>query len=694
MAGTSNTKRIAKDFKEICNDPPLDMSVQLGTDGDMHKWIVNIKGPKESPYATKIYHPNVSNDDKGIMCLGMLRDGEWKPSSKLSNALGYIRQLMIAPDVDDAIEQSIAREYKEDRKEFVKKAKKDGNDGPWSTFAVRIGTPPQTVRVLASTTLPETWVVSSGGCTSNDPATCGDSRGQLFAQNSSTTWSNVGDFELGVELNLRNYSGNQDNGNYGFDTLALGYQGSGGPTVDHSVVAGISTKDFYLGSIGLSSQPINFTTFDNPPASLLSQLKTSNQIPSLSYAYSAGAPYRLKKAPGSLTLGGYDLSKFTPNNVNFSFANDVSRDLVVGLQAIKYSGATGRGGTLMSDGIFTFIDSTIPHIWLPLDACQAFERAFGLKYDNATDLYLINSTTHDALKDQNPSVSFILGNSVQGGDTVNITLPYASFDLQVSSPVVTQATRYFPLRRATNDTQYTLGRTFLQEAYLTVDYERLNFSIAQAAFVQDLSPNLVPIRSINATSANSTSTSAGSKHNSGRISSGALAGTIIGVIALCVLMIFAVSMFCWKRRQSRRSKEASVLETIKDPELDGFGSVPAGELNNEFGDGKYRPPEVEGSAGSRGKLAEAQGSCGGVEMEGTRAGTELHGSGGIAEMDGEDSAVQELDAVHVYELPAGDVKVKVARSKSGQERIKRGRRAPFRGKQPTGEQPGLSTEKP
>ncbi|KAI4258769.1 MAG: hypothetical protein LQ352_001078 [Teloschistes flavicans] len=155
------------------------MSVQLATDGDMHKWIVTISGPKESPYAvsshslfygrvcsiasngcelerpsltiyqqggrfvvqvilppnypfkppviswqTKIYHPNVSNDEKGTMCLGMLRDGEWKPSSKLSNALGYIRQLMIEPDVDDAIEQNIAREFKEDRKEFVKKAKK------------------------------------------------------------------------------------------------------------------------------------------------------------------------------------------------------------------------------------------------------------------------------------------------------------------------------------------------------------------------------------------------------------------------------------------------------------------------------------------------------------------------------------------------------------------------------------------
>ncbi|KAI4258770.1 MAG: hypothetical protein LQ352_001079 [Teloschistes flavicans] len=492
------------------------------------------------------------------------------------------------------------------------------------------------------------------------------------------------------DFSFQNYSANQDSGNYGFDTLALGYQGSGGPTVNHSVVAGISTKDFYLGSIGLSLQPINFTTFDNPSPSLLRQLKSTNQIPSLSYGYSAGAPYRLKKAPGSLTLGGYDSSKFTPNDVNFSFANDVSRDLVVGLQSIEYSEAANRGGTLMSDGILTFIDSTIPHIWLPLVVCQAFERAFGLRYDNATDLYLINSTTHDALKEQNPSISFILGNSVQGGITVNITLPYASFDLQVSSPIVTQATRYFPLRRATNDTQYTLGRTFLQETYLTVDYERSNFSLAQAAFVQDLSPNLV---AINTTSTNSTSNSTSSKHSSGRISNGALASTIIGVVALCVFVTFAVSMFFWKRRKFRSSKEVSVLETAKDPELDSSSSVPVGELNNEFGDGKYRPPEVEGSAGSRGKLAEAQGSCGGIEMEGTRAGTELDGSGGIAEMDGKGSAAQELDAVHVYELPAGDVKVKVARSENGHERMKRGRRAPLRGKQLTGDRPALSTKK-
>lgn len=148
------------------------------------------------------------------------------------------------------------------------------------------------MRVFASTTVPETWVVSTGGCVANDPDGCSDSRGQLFSPNVSTTWSHIDNFALGVELNLGNYSANQDNCNYGFDTLALGYQGSGGPSVEHSVIAAIDTKDFYLGNLGLSSQPVNFTTVDNPPPSLLSQLKTNKQIPSLSYGYSAGAPYR------------------------------------------------------------------------------------------------------------------------------------------------------------------------------------------------------------------------------------------------------------------------------------------------------------------------------------------------------------------------------------------------------------------
>ena len=35
----------------------------------------------------------------------------------------------------------------------------DGNDGPWSSFALRLGTPAQTVKVMISTAGSQTWVV-------------------------------------------------------------------------------------------------------------------------------------------------------------------------------------------------------------------------------------------------------------------------------------------------------------------------------------------------------------------------------------------------------------------------------------------------------------------------------------------------------------------------------------------------------
>ena len=58
------------------------------------------------------------------MCLGILRDGEWKPNSRLHAALEYVRQLLLEPVVDDAIEANIAKMYRDDHKEYVRTAKK------------------------------------------------------------------------------------------------------------------------------------------------------------------------------------------------------------------------------------------------------------------------------------------------------------------------------------------------------------------------------------------------------------------------------------------------------------------------------------------------------------------------------------------------------------------------------------------
>ena len=52
----------------------------------------------------------------------------------------------------------------------------DGNDGAWSTFAIRVGTPSQYFRVLASTSGIDTWLPLADQCALN-PAGCGAARG-------------------------------------------------------------------------------------------------------------------------------------------------------------------------------------------------------------------------------------------------------------------------------------------------------------------------------------------------------------------------------------------------------------------------------------------------------------------------------------------------------------------------------------
>lgn len=136
-------------------------------------------------------------------------------------------------------------------------------------------------------------------------------------------------------------------------------------------------------------------------------------------------------------------------------APDVSRDLTVILNSILFNDGSLKPKTLLSETIVAFVDSTVPHIWLPRDSCTLFEAAFGITYDTTTERYLVNDTLHTQMQDQNASVSFVLNNFVSN-ETVNIVFPYASVDLEIGFPFVETTQKYFPLRGADNATQYTL----------------------------------------------------------------------------------------------------------------------------------------------------------------------------------------------------------------------------------------------
>ncbi|KAK8192587.1 hypothetical protein M8818_007757 [Zalaria obscura] len=157
MAGSN--KRILNELTQCNNDPPAGTKIQLPDEANVFLWEVIMDGPAESPYAgghfkieinlpkdypfkppvftfkTKIYHPNVSNDGKGAICLAILRPESWKPPNRLKEVLGQIHQLLREPNPDDAVEASIAGEYKNDRKSYVKTAQE------WTSNPPKVPTP-------------------------------------------------------------------------------------------------------------------------------------------------------------------------------------------------------------------------------------------------------------------------------------------------------------------------------------------------------------------------------------------------------------------------------------------------------------------------------------------------------------------------------------------------------------------------
>ena len=195
-----------------------------------------------------------------------------------------------------------------------------------------------------------------------------------------------------------------------------------------------------------------------------------------------------------------------------------------------------------SAGFLSLIDSTVPHIWLPPEVCDQFETAFGLEYDEETDLYLINEDLRGDIQDS--EVEFKIGDSptnITSETSINIVLPFAAFDLKASWPIYEEPRSYFPIRRAVDgDIQYTLGRTFLQEAFLIVDYERSNFTVAQATF-----PASSPESSVIAIEAFDPDAESG--EDDGGLSAGAIAGIVVGAIAAVALI--GLLLFYLRRRK-------------------------------------------------------------------------------------------------------------------------------------------------
>lgn len=270
---------------------------------------------------------------------------------------------------------------------------------------------------------------------------------------------------------------------------------------------------------------------------------------------------------------------------------------------------------------------------------------------------MLSSTQHSTLSKLNPSITITISPTIPASSTdktVSIDLPYSAFNLNLSWPYTEQPTYYFPLKRATNATQYTLGRAFLQEAYLIADYERNNFSVWPCSWDPDTNnARVVAIRSVDDTAGSDDLPGINHDTDSGE-KKGLATGTVAGiavVVAVGSIAALVAAYFCLRknRRNKRTSFELGASST--DP-MDPMGSAPDYHPHKEL-----LPEELDSAAQHElpgdpkfGVLEVPDGSK--YEMDGTGIPAEVPGN----ELKFPFNAVYEMDAgerisPHVFVQP-------------------------------------------
>lgn len=281
--------------------------------------------------------------------------------------------------------------------------------------------------------------------------------------------------------------------------------------------------------------------------------------------------------PGSLYLGGYDKSRFQDKNITIDMPSEKNTSLVVGIQSIQYIPAQNVEANRASltsersDGFYAVIDSTLPYLILPDDVCAQFAEKFQLTFDETSDLYFVNTSSHRFNEQQNANVSFKIGIGTRDSeDFTSIVLPYAAFNHHIGAPLINATSQqYFPIKRSANN-MYVLGRTFLQEAYIIVDFERANFLVAPALYSSDM-PEEDPV-TIFTKDYSPPSTPA---EPSSGLPAGAIAGIVVGIVVAFVIAGIGAFLFWRKRRAAKKG----------DPELEKPSEIDTMHAGNEV---KYR----------------------------------------------------------------------------------------------------------
>ncbi|KAH6646283.1 aspartic peptidase domain-containing protein [Truncatella angustata] len=373
-----------------------------------------------------------------------------------------------------------------------------------------------------------------------------------------------------------------------------------------------------VGCLGIGAPDTvnqSFSTGGGPAinASLIpGYLSSQKKIASNSFGMHIGSAN--PKMAGSLYYGGYDQNRIVGEILTMGGTGDIGNELTLNDISISVidgsspwdfgtsqTGLLAEGNSSISGGLKTRIDGCSPYLTLPTSTCKAIAAHLPVTLNEDLGLYIWN--TDDAKYTQIVNSASALNFTFSGTsntDQVTIAVPFRHLNLTLEAPLVSSKTQYFPCYSGPSK-QYTLGRAFLQDAFIGANWGSKTWFVAQAPGPNVPSPNIItlasgdktieasandwkqswsgswkaltpaevsPSATIGAATSTASSDTGGIGSTSSGLSTGAQAGIGVGV-GLAALAGLGALLFFFLRRRRAAAKEASASSSPSNPAYPG-----------------------------------------------------------------------------------------------------------------------------
>ena len=383
-----------------------------------------------------------------------------------------------------------------------------GPDGPWQAVSVQLGTPSQDLDLFPGGVF-QSNVFMNQLCQDTNSLPCGS--GGLFDP-SSTDNTSISYEDTSTKLSSGWTSGAMLLSSSSVISIRPTLQIAGLTVANFSVamfakISMVYPDGNYPLQIGtLSLGPIIYQPWSSN--SLLNAtlvpgyLSSQNVIPSNSFGLHVGIAAAALKLDLSLWLGGYDASRIVGPVSSQSTQDDAASEFVIDLLDIGIG--VNNGGSpfsfssqygLLSAGnssiskdqsLSILMNPTTPYLYLPSSTCAAIASVLPVTYNAAKALYFwdVTDAQYARIVESMTFLSFIFRGS-DGNLTINV--PFSLLNLTLQKPLVSTPTPYFPCQPPqapdNSTTYYSLGRAFLQAAFIGVAWDGQGFGewyLAQA----------------------------------------------------------------------------------------------------------------------------------------------------------------------------------------------------------------------